>query len=72
MRRILLACITSLVVYIAAFAWLLDRPLTLGALRTRVETTVALGRTIHQPVLERAGDLPERPGELGRRAPACR
>jgi hypothetical protein len=51
MRRILLACITSLVVYISAFAWLLDRPLTLGALRTRVEATVALGRTIHAPKL---------------------
>jgi hypothetical protein len=51
MRRILLACGTSLVIYVSAFAWLLDRPLTLGALRTRVEATVALGRTIHEPKL---------------------
>jgi hypothetical protein len=51
MRRILLACGTSLVIYIVAFAWLLDRPLTLGALRSRIEATVALGRTIHQPKL---------------------
>jgi hypothetical protein len=51
MRRILFACAASLVIYINAFAWLLDRPLTLGALRTRIEATVALGRTIHQPKL---------------------
>jgi hypothetical protein len=51
MRRILLACAASLVIYIVAFAWLLDRPLTLGGLRTRIEATVALGRTIHQPKL---------------------
>ncbi|WP_158927521.1 hypothetical protein [Acidisphaera sp. S103] len=51
MRRILLACIASLIVYISAFACLLDRPLTLGALRTRIEATVALARTIHQPKL---------------------
>jgi hypothetical protein len=51
MRRILLACVTSLLLYISAFAWLLDRPLTLGALRARVEATIALARTIHEPKL---------------------
>jgi hypothetical protein len=51
MPRILLACTTSLVIYISAFACLLDRPLTLGALRDRIEATIALARTIHQPKL---------------------
>jgi hypothetical protein len=51
MRRILFACAASLIIYIDAFAWLLDRPLTLGALRTRIEATVALGRTIDEPKL---------------------
>lgn len=51
MRRILLACIASLIVYISAFACLLDRPLTLGALRTRIEATIDLARSIHEPKL---------------------
>jgi hypothetical protein len=51
MGRILVACVASLVIYIAAFALLLDRPLTLGALRARVEATIALAHTIRQPKL---------------------
>jgi hypothetical protein len=51
MGRILLACAASLLIYIGAFAWLLDRPLTLGALRSRVEATIAVAQTIHQPKL---------------------
>ena len=51
MRRILLSCVASLVVYVGAFTWLLDRPLTLGALRTRIEANLALGETIRQPKL---------------------
>ena len=51
MRRLLIACAASLILYGAAFTWLLDRPLTLGALRARVEATVALGETIQQPKL---------------------
>jgi hypothetical protein len=51
MRRILLACAASLVLYMAAFTWLLDRPLSLGALRARIEATVALGQVIKQPKL---------------------
>ncbi len=51
MRRILISCGASLVLYVAAFAWLLDRPLTLGALRTRIEANLALGQVIHQPKL---------------------
>jgi hypothetical protein len=51
MLRILVACVTSLLLYIAAFACLLDRPLTLGTLRARVEATIALGLTIQGPKL---------------------
>ena len=51
MRRILLACTASLVLYFAAFTFLLDRPLTLGALRARIDANLATGRTIHQPKL---------------------
>jgi hypothetical protein len=51
MRRILIACVASLLIYTSAFAFLLDRPLTLGALRSRVEATIALARTIHEPKL---------------------
>ncbi|MEA2770309.1 MAG: hypothetical protein QOD93_3271, partial [Acetobacteraceae bacterium] len=51
MFRIGLACTASLVIYFAAFAWLLDRPLTLGALRAQMEANVALGEAIHEPKL---------------------
>ena len=51
MRRILLACAASLVIYITGFACLLDRPLTLGALRARIEANLTLGETIHEPKL---------------------
>ncbi|HET6307364.1 MAG TPA: hypothetical protein VFG12_09280, partial [Rhodopila sp.] len=51
MRRLLLACVASLLIYTSAFAFLLDRPLTLGALRSRLEATIAIARTIHQPKL---------------------
>lgn len=51
MRRLLFACLASLLLYGAAFAYLLDRPLTLGALRGRIEANLALGQTILQPKL---------------------
>jgi hypothetical protein len=51
MRRILFACAASLVLYAAAFGWLLDRPLSLGSLRARLEANIALGQTIQQPKL---------------------
>ncbi|HEX3989667.1 MAG TPA: hypothetical protein VHX39_00710 [Acetobacteraceae bacterium] len=51
MGRIALACAASLIIYIGAFACLLERPLTLGALRTHIEATIALARTIHEPKL---------------------
>jgi hypothetical protein len=51
MRRILLACVASLLLYMAAFTWLLDRPLTLGTLRARIDADLALGQTIREPKL---------------------
>ncbi len=51
MPRILFACLASLLLYGVAFAVVLDRPLTLGALQARVEANIAVGRTIHQPKL---------------------
>jgi hypothetical protein len=50
-HRLLAACGASLVVYIVAFAFLLDRPLTLGALRARIDANLAFGATIHEPKL---------------------
>jgi hypothetical protein len=49
--RLLAACGASLVIYIAAFAFVLDRPLTLGALRARIDANLAFGATIHAPKL---------------------
>ncbi|HEY0185720.1 MAG TPA: hypothetical protein VGC09_23195 [Rhodopila sp.] len=51
MCRILLACTLSLAIYIGAFAWLLDRPLSLGAVRARIEAGVILGATVRGPKL---------------------
>jgi hypothetical protein len=51
MRRILLTCIASLALYGTAFAWLLDRPLTLGVLRSRIEANLASGEAIQRPKL---------------------
>jgi hypothetical protein len=50
-HRLLAACGASLVLYFVAFAFLLDRPLTLGALRARIEANLARGETIHEPKL---------------------
>ncbi|HVZ10326.1 hypothetical protein [Rhodopila sp.] len=51
MRRVLIACAASLLVYAAAFACLLDRPLTLGALRARIDANLAAGAAIDGPKL---------------------
>ena len=51
MRRLLLCCTASLALYGAGFAWVLDRPLSLGALRTRIEATIARGAAIQTPKL---------------------
>lgn len=51
MRRLAASCALSMALYIAAFACLLDRPLTLGALRARIEANLALGQAIQGPKL---------------------
>ncbi|WP_428485748.1 hypothetical protein [Rhodopila sp.] len=51
MRRILLACAASLVLYGIAFGCLLDRPLTLGRLRAQINANLALGTAITGPKL---------------------
>jgi hypothetical protein len=51
MRRIVLECAASLLLYVAAFAFVLDRPLSLGALRERIEATTSLSLTIAEPKL---------------------
>ena len=49
--RLLAACGVSLLVYAAAFAWVLDRPLTLGALRERIDANLAAGAAVDRPKL---------------------
>jgi hypothetical protein len=51
MRRILLGCGASLVIYMTAFAFILDRPLTLGALRGHIDASLRLSQTIERPKL---------------------
>jgi hypothetical protein len=51
MRRIAAACLASLLLYIGLFASVLDRPLTLGALRARIEANIARGAAIGSPKL---------------------
>jgi hypothetical protein len=51
MRRILTACAASLLLYNVLFAFVLDRPLTLGALRARIEASLAHGAAIAGPKL---------------------
>ncbi len=51
MRRVLLACGASLVLYVLAFGCLLDRPLTLGMLRARIDANLARGAAIGGPKL---------------------
>ena len=51
MRRLLSACIASLLLYAAVFSLLLDRPLSLGQPRTQMDAKVARGRTIAGPKL---------------------
>jgi hypothetical protein len=51
MRRILTACGASLLLYSALFAFVLDRPLTLGALHARIEANLAHGTAIAEPKL---------------------
>jgi hypothetical protein len=51
MRRILLACGVSVLIYTVLFAFVLDRPLSLGALRARIEAGLARGAAIEGPKL---------------------
>ncbi len=51
MRRLLSACIASLLLYVAVFDFLLDRPLSLGQPRTQLDAAIARGRTIDGPKL---------------------
>jgi hypothetical protein len=51
MRRIMLACVASLALYAVAFGFLLDRPLTLGMLRARIDANLARGAAISGPKL---------------------
>ncbi len=46
MRRLALACLGSLLMYFGLFALVLDRPLTLGALRARIDANLARGASI--------------------------
>jgi len=51
MRLLLLSCAASLLLYTLAFACMLDRPLTLGALRARIDANLATGAMIAEPKL---------------------
>jgi hypothetical protein len=51
MRRIMLACVASFALYAIAFGFLLDRPLTLGMLRARIDANLARGAAISGPKL---------------------
>jgi hypothetical protein len=51
MIRILSACGASLLLYMAAFIWLLDRPLSLGAMRARIDANLTAGAATSQPKL---------------------
>jgi hypothetical protein len=50
-RRILLACAASLLLYIVAFAAILDRPLSYGFLRDEIDARLARGAAIDGPKL---------------------
>ena len=51
MRRLALACATSILLYALAFGLLLDRPLNHGFLRDRLEAKLARGAAITEPKL---------------------
>jgi len=50
-RRLCLACATSLALYAACFALVLDRPLSLGFLRQEIDARLARGAAIEGPKL---------------------
>ena len=51
MRRLLLSCAASLLLYAAAFGLLLDRPLSLGQPRLQLDAKLARGAAIQGPKL---------------------
>lgn len=51
MRRVLLCCAASLALYWMAFAYLLDRPLSLGFLRLEMQQKLARGAQLTSPKL---------------------
>ena len=51
MRRIFIACISSLLLYLVLFGLVLDRPLSLGFLRARIDAKLARGAAITGPKL---------------------
>ena len=51
MRRILACCLASLALYWAAFAYLLDRPLSVGMLRLEMRQKLARGARLPSPKL---------------------
>jgi hypothetical protein len=51
MRRLLLALGGSLAVYAVAFSWLLDRPLSLGFIRTQLDAKLARAAAVGSPKL---------------------
>lgn len=51
MCRLLLCCLASLALYAGAFAFVLDRPLSLGELRQRIDAGLVRGAAIQEPKL---------------------
>lgn len=51
MRRLLLACLASLLLYAVLFGCVLDRPLAYGFLRRQIDAKLAYGATITTPKL---------------------
>ena len=51
MRRLLLSCAASLLLYAAAFGFVLDRPLSLGLPRAHLDAKIARGASIQGPKL---------------------
>lgn len=51
MRRTIVHCVLSIAIYIMCGTLLLDRPLTTGVLRSRIEMTLAAGRAVEESKL---------------------
>jgi hypothetical protein len=51
MKRLFLCCLASLALYGAVFAWVLDRPLSLGLLRLEMQQKLARGARLPSPKL---------------------